>query len=94
MAAALPSGAVTFLFTDIAGSTKLLRHLGGKQREIVDTALMSMHPNFPETALERSKAVPKFLVRTMTGICGHIARPHPLILPLTSVAVEARRRRW
>ena len=31
MAAALPSGAVTFLFTDIEGSTRLLQRVGGER---------------------------------------------------------------
>src|SRR3954470_10259940 len=31
----LPTGTVTFLFTDIEGSTRLLRRLGGRYAEVV-----------------------------------------------------------
>ncbi|MGH9896889.1 MAG: hypothetical protein ACREA0_33800, partial [bacterium] len=32
----LPTGTVTFLFTDIEGSTRLLQRLGDRYREVVD----------------------------------------------------------
>ena len=34
--AELPRGTVTFLFTDIEGSTRLLKQLGERYREVLD----------------------------------------------------------
>src|SRR5919199_4402857 len=36
IAVALPTGIVTFLFTDIEGSTKLVQSLGGKWHAVVE----------------------------------------------------------
>jgi class 3 adenylate cyclase len=35
MASALPTGTVTFLFTDIEGSTRLLQYLGGSYAQVL-----------------------------------------------------------
>ena len=35
--ASLPTGTVTFLFTDIEGSTDLLRHLGDRYADVLTT---------------------------------------------------------
>jgi class 3 adenylate cyclase len=48
----LPTGTVTFLFTDVEGSTKLLRELGAEAYadELVSTARSSARPARPSAA--------------------------------------------
>jgi class 3 adenylate cyclase len=42
MASALPTGIVTFVFTDIEGSTRLLRRLGDRYSGLLDRHLELM----------------------------------------------------
>jgi predicted ATPase/class 3 adenylate cyclase len=83
----LPTGTVSFLFTDIEGSTKLLQQLGGTYGELLDD-----HHRILRDAIEEAGGV-----RVSTegdGVFGAFARANDAVTAAASAQLELARKTW